>query len=460
MLKRVPFIWAVSGSISRAARSEKARHELLWVAFDKLSLFVLNFVALKVFTQLLDKDVFGEWRLAIVGVQLVAALTFVPMRHVQVRVFHESVSVGQGWAAAKKTFAWYCVCSVGILALAVPILVRFADGLGVGVLTIAGAGLFLVGNEWRTLAEKGLEASRRRRTVSLLGIAYNLCQVALAAALAVAIARTAGFVMLGMGTAAMCLASVGIKLFCSELGWNDFEQRSSRPKVGRLVLTFGLPFGALFLAQWFQNFADRYIVAYLLGKGSAGLYSAGSQVCGAPYILLYMTLSSLLLPIAYEHSATNGNANSRRRANRVLGVGFGVFMAFGSLSLILYGTFGPELLRLLTTAEYRLSPSELTLLALSRMCQQSLLFAQLFFAVHNRVSVALLYRLGGACLAIVMCWFGTKTFGLLGAAAGSALASGMALLFMVLGPRGVVGLLRESVARANTAYEVQEGPDH
>ncbi len=192
---------------------------------------------------------------------------------------------------------------------------------------------------------------------------------------------------------------------------------------------------------------DMLPIAAQMDKATVGMYTAAFQVCGAPYILAFMFINSLILPIAFQRASVAHDRRQIWSADRMLLVGVGAYLVLGLGALVAYIFFGSTWLVMLTSRAYVVPPGTLVVLAFSRYVQQLVMLLHAFFAVHEKIPTVLLYRIVGAVIGIPLCWFGIQWYGVLGAALGSAAAACISALLLCLGPGGLIDMLRWSAQR-------------
>jgi len=332
-------------------RSRRLRGETFWVVLQKLVMFVMNFVVLKVFTNILGKETYSEWRLAMTGLQLLGSAALMPMQHTFLRVFHTAEEDRTLRPAGVFAFRWYGIASVCVLGLAIVLTYPLSLAFRLETLTILAAGCYLVCNRWRLLGVQSLDIQRKRRTCAMQSVGFQVGQVVFAATAMLIVGRYASVALFGIAAAAMLMAFFGVVPLARRV---FSEPREGKRRMMPMVLTYGLPYGGLLICQWALNFTDRNILAYQYGKEAAAPYIAAFPVCGAPYILLFQFLLGLLVPIAYQRARDVNDPRQLWSADRLLLTGIIAYLVVGGLMLPAYAFFGPGLLLLLTRKGYNL----------------------------------------------------------------------------------------------------------
>src|SRR5262249_31020253 len=157
-----------------------------------------------------------------------------------------------------------------------------------------------------------------------------------------------------------------------------------------------------------------------LGPEQVGRYAAVYQVCGIPYMLIYMLLTWLVMPVAYQRAKDVSDPRQLRAADRVTQGGIALYVGGVALLEIGYWIIGGWLVGLLTHPKYMIgiSTSTVVMVALGRFLSCLGLLVQLVFAVHQKMTNSLVFRVIGAALTVPICWLMMRRYELWGAAAG------------------------------------------
>jgi len=445
LVSLAPRLRSVAAGLRRITSSQRLRGEIGWVVAHRSVEFVLLFALLKVLTNLLGKEGYGEYSLAEASLLLIGSVLIVPMFEAYKRDYYTSREAGQERDAATTLLRWYALATI-LPAIALALSSRsWADWFGIGEWTALAAGLVFIGERWRLLGHEWLNLERERRASALWNIAFLTTQISLIAAA----------VSVGPATAATALCAYAFTslLFGALVAGPKARELLRSPggapsRVRSLVLSFGVPFAGLQLLQWLQSFSDRYMVMGMLDSASVGLYVAAFQVCGVPFILGQRIAHELLIPIAYQRSRDAADPSQLWSADRLLIAGLVAQFAIGLVMLAGYALVGGRLLVLLTSEDYALPAATIATLAAARFAQAISLGLVPIFAVHERMQNLLWFRIAGALLTPAVCWFTIPRWGVAGAASGTLLSFLAYSLLLVLGPGGGLWLVRKARRRA------------
>ena len=419
----------------------RIRRETSWVIFHKLAEFVVTFVALKLFTNIMTKEAYGEFNLALLGTLLITSLVVMPMNQAYFRYLPQAEADGVARSAGASLLRWNAIATVLVAALAALFTLPLSRGLGLGAWTVLAAGLVFLANRWRSLGIQALDFQRRRKACAVQNVGFLAVRIVTIVAVLVLWDRSAASALFGHAIAAALFAVFATRFVVHAV---RAQPPGAASDIARMVRQFGVPYGAVLILQWIQSSAERYILAVQLDLETAGLYAAAYQVCGIPFMLFSSVFTTLALPIVYQRAKIVTDSRQLWSADRlVLGCIF-VYLALGGVMLAFYWLWGQQLLSLLTSKGFVLPATTILVLAIARYVQCLGLLLQMFFSVHQRMGASLGFRAVGSVLVVVVSWYTVKWYGVSGAAVG-ILISGLIytmLVFMV--PGGCLSLVREA----------------
>jgi len=442
--------WTRRGTLAlrRVTSERRLRAELGWVVANNLGEFCIGFVLLKVLTNLLGKQGFGEFKLAETAILFVASVLLSPIHESYLRDYYGVLDRGQGRRFGLLLVRWYAVVTVGFAALAALLSVRFAQWFDMGRWTTLAAGLVFLFLPWRILRQDILNIRRERRPQMLQNVAYLTLQVAMIwGVLSVWNATPSAALLAYAGAAAIFACVCGVPLVREVLRLPIGPPTRLMP----IVWSFGIPYAALLVLQWTQGVTDRYLLKAMIDTQTVGLYVAAYQVCGIPYLLLLKVCHNLLRPIAYERGRDPQDARGLWRADRVLLGGVAVQAVLGAGMLVFYAIAGQRLLVLLTSPQFLLPTTTIVALTASRFVQSMTQSLESIFAVHHRMVNMLGFRFVGAVFTVAICWYAVRWYGIFGAAAGTLVAYTAYFLCLVLGPSGCIWLVMRARRDAREA---------
>lgn len=440
--------------VVRASRVPRLRSELGWVLGNRSAEFVLQFVLLKILTNALGRDGYGEYNLAEVGLVLIASFALTPIHDAYMRDFHGARSRDEARASAMFLWWWYAAVTLGTVVCAAVLTRNVGGWLGLSPWTALAAGAVFLFDRWRFLSQEVYNIRRERRAWALRNLGFWVLQVAAVSAAMMFLPRTATNALLAFAAASAVFGLPGMLLL-----WKEARRLppGSPTRLPGLVISFGIPAAVLLVFQWVQGFSDRYLMNAMLDIATVGQYVACYQVCGIPYQFLLRLFHSLLTPVAYQRASNLDDPRQLWAADRVLLAGIAAQVAIGGGMLLLYAAFGSELIALLTSEAFVFPTSIVVLLAAGRFVQAFGQSLQPIFAVHHRLQRMIWFRGAGAVLTVVICWWAIERYGVIGAAAGTLVAQALYAVALILGPGGCAWMVNGVRKRSARTVEGELG---
>ena len=295
---------------------------------------IISFLAIPFFTRLLDPDGYGNYTLVTTTVGLINALAFQWLRLSFVRYLPASKG------NPEKLKSTLLTCQLLLLAL---------GGLAVlGIWTVPAA------HAWRSVAAVcwlvtavqptfELFCEQARATIQpryYMGL--QLSRAVLTTGLGIA------FIKLGMGwwgpLLGMAVGNALPAIYAFGHDWSGTRLGIDR-EVFAAVCRYGIPLSLTVALAIVISSSDRYIIAYFLGKGPAGIYAAAVDFTSQTLTLLMMAISLAILPLAMKAFEDHGSDAAREQmlhnATLLLAVGVpavvGLMLLAGNVSHCLLG---------------------------------------------------------------------------------------------------------------------------
>ncbi len=449
---------AGQSAAARILREPRLRGEIGWTLTTRLVDVLFPFLQMKLLTNLLTTEQFAEYNLAQTAVALGHTILIIPVLNAYQRYFHAAPEEGAARTAGLQLLRWISIATGGLLVLAAGISAQVSPLLRWETWTLLAAGAVFAADRWRLLSLEMFEFQRKKRNTALFHLGFQILVVAgFYFVLKFAHLQSATAALLVYAAAAAPLAFLAIRgLWCVFLPREGMQAG----RLPALIRTLGVPYAVLLSFQWVQTYTDRYMLNSLVSEDAAGRYVGVFQVCGVPYLVMFQTLSWLVLPIAYNRVKDATQPQQLWSADRVILAAIGVYAVVGVLMLVFYWGWGGWLTTLLTKKEYEMSATTTLIIAAGRFLQCFALLVQVVFAVHQKMTASLLFRVAGALLTVPLCWVLIDKWQIEGAAAGSALAGLVYLVILAIGPGGFVWLMletRRGVIAAGRASEAHKG---
>lgn len=290
---------------------------------------IISFLAIPLFTRLLDPKGYGNYTLITTTVGLINALAFQWLRLSFVRYLPASKG------NPEKLKSTLLTCQLLLVAL--------------GGLVVLGFWAVPSAHAWRTVAvvcwlmtavqptfelfcEQARAAIQPRYYMGL-----QLSRAALTTGLGVT------FIKLGFGwwgpLLGIAVGNAAPAIYAFGHDWRRTRLSIDR-QVFISVCRYGIPLSLTVALAIVISSSDRYIIAYFLGNGPAGIYAAAVDFTSQTLTLLMMAISLAILPLAMkayeEHGPEAARDQMRHNATLLLVVGVpavvGLMLLAGNIS--------------------------------------------------------------------------------------------------------------------------------
>jgi O-antigen/teichoic acid export membrane protein len=263
---------------------------------------VINFLAIAIWTRLLPPEQYGRYALVIAGAMLANKVVFGWLR---LGVLRFLPGLGAGQQAFLSTMKAGFVLMVGLTGVVGGIaMLLVSDPTKRGLLA---AGLVLLWSQ--SLFELHSEIARSQ----LSPVRYGL--LALAKSL-LALALGVGLVALGFGAYGLILGlALGMLVAVAPEAVRNF--RGTRVRLCerawlRHLWLYGAPLSGTAALVFVVASSDRFLIAWLLGEDSVGLYAVGYDLASNGMVLLLMIINLAAYPLAVRALEQQGAAAAAR----------------------------------------------------------------------------------------------------------------------------------------------------
>lgn len=221
-------------------------------------------------------------------------------------------------------------------------------------------------------------------------------------------------------------ASASVEAHCNASLQNTTKQ-TNRPSFDwKKLATFAWPVTIFLIAYQFLNTIDLYLVKGIMHSDAAtGIYNAAYTVGTIPYNLFY-ALTIVLLPAVSKSTA----ANNQEDTKKIIGQSLRFLAMFLLPICLLMAYFSLPLINIFYSREFAAAAPVMSVYVLAEGFLT--VFYVLTFILNGagKVKIPMYASLIGLFLNTVLTYFLIKSYGLMGAASGTAL---MALVIMIFG---------------------------
>lgn len=276
---------------------------------------IVAFLAIPVFTRLLDPDAYGHYALVMTTVMMLNALLFQWLRLSLVRylpAFKENPEL------LKSTLAASTVAMIAGLGVVAGIICLFPVGQ---------TGRLVVLACWLSLGVQGLFdlcCEYSRSTIR----PWQYMTLQLLKSLS-AIVVGVGLIMLGLGWWGPLIATaVGMMfavVWCYRRDWSDVKWLVDRATLKKICI-YGVPLSLTVALANVVSGTDRFLLAGFMDDAAAGLYSVAVDFSSQTLTLLMLVINMAVFPLAvraWEHQGREA-AQEQMRSNASLLMAIGI----------------------------------------------------------------------------------------------------------------------------------------
>lgn len=376
---------------------------------------LVNFFAIAIYTRMLSPEEYGRYALVVAGVGLFNVIFFQWLRLSLLRFLPAYLSDPKDLLSsvlAGFVSVAFLTGVLGVLAAAV-----WPDPSLRGLLLVAIP--LLWAQAW---FELNLEMARSRLRPERYGMMSGIKAVS---ALVLGVAA----VFWGLGAEGPLFGLlVGFLIASFLYGRSEWQGIIPKWSSGfmKTLVGYGLPLTATFALSFVVSSCDRFLIAWFLGEGAAGVYSASYNLAQQSLTLLMMVVNVAAYPLAARALESKGEEAARKQLLKNAELLFGVAFP-GTLGLI---TLAPNIAAILLGTEFQKEASQLIpLVAVAALLSGIRAYHfDLAFQLGQR-TVGQVWVMGGAAAInlLLNCWW-IPRYGPLGAAWSTMVAYAVALL--------------------------------
>lgn len=312
--------------------AKRMGREIVFVVFGQLVTVVGGIFVIRVFTGLLQPDVYGQIALVMTVASMVHLMVMAPLSQGCLRFYspaREANELHLYFGAVQKLLL-RCTLSVVFPCLFLAAIFCMFAKYG-WLKLIAVIFIYSLLSSFNSLLDSIQNAARERAVVAWHQAASQWVRI-----IAVIIFVKLGggstvAVMLGQtaGIAAVLGSQVYFFLLKNRkyLKLDTTERNSDVEKWSSSIKTYSWPFAAWGVAGWVQSSSDRWSLQVFLSSTEVGLYSVLYQVGYSPIVLLTNMMMQLVTPIFF--SRAGDGSNEKRLADVRKLNGFALLFALG-----------------------------------------------------------------------------------------------------------------------------------
>lgn len=317
-----------------------------WVFIGQGVSAICTLIGLRLMTEMVAPDIYGEVALTVGVVSLAAGIVSTPLLQAVLRFYSELDVNGKSNLLRNAVFHILLAPTTAMLLVLFIVLSSWRwHGAGTFGFVSISLALFLI-EMFRSFELAFLSARSDQRTVALLVVADAGARPAAAVGLVWLVGESATVVIAGY------LFGAIIPLVCFYLRQgipvvaataNDAQMISER------LWSYAKPLFLLPIMGWVSGQVDRYLLAAFAGLGPAGIYAAIYGIASRPFLMLTSGIEMILRQDYYRHVSASDKVQERRifRVWLATVLGSSLFIAF------LIALFHRQIAALLVAEQYR-----------------------------------------------------------------------------------------------------------
>lgn len=334
------------------------RKELAWVVFGQFLAFSGGIVGIKVLTNMMGPEHYGQFSLGMTIAGLVNLFVFGPIGQAITRFFsicREKKQLSFYFATGRKIFflASFVLFAVSLICV---IVVFFLFGQQWAILT--GCALLFgyltgINNIFISLQN----AIRQRRVVALHQGIDMWLRMLLAIIAMLIWGESGAIVFLGFsgGSLLIILSQCYFAFQNRQISDNFLDSSTKNIKTSNVYGDFSNYARSFLYFSAFGGvalYADRWILQGMYGEKEVGIYAALYLIANTPVTVLMGLAGQLLLPIVYDQAGDMRCPKKMGRSKKTVHVTVFAFAAFMSLLVLIAYLFGEQIVILLSTDEF------------------------------------------------------------------------------------------------------------
>lgn len=402
-----------------------------WVASGQAVAVVARVAGLRVITDRVSPEVFGEVVLLLGLATLGTNMFCLPLLSALVRFFPDAARgrrVAELRQLLRRLLAPRTLAVTTLLALGGALYAQLG-GTETSAWAFVSVALLLVLDVMRLFESTFLNAARRQRTFSLWYAADAASRPAVAVAAIVVFGPTSVSLLLGYALA-VAVTNFAFRGARVRAGGDEAEASPEWVAQTRLAMfRYAGPLMPLAMLGWIISLSDRFVLAGLTSPEQTGIYAAAYGLASAPFIMLGQFLSLTLRPVYFDAVVQN----DRRRERRTLLAWIAALAAALTAGMGLVIAFAGPIVRVVLGEAYWSAADLLPWIAAAYGIQAvQQLFEHVIQALHSTRRLLVVHSLG-AVAAVGLFFLLIPRHGARGAAmavVGSMLTSCMASILL------------------------------
>lgn len=289
---------------------KKLLKEGQWSAFGKILSALGTLLGVRLLTEFVNKEAYGQISLLIGAMTLGVCLFASPLTSAAQR-FHSELAMTGNISLLRKTIISLLRWPIILLAGTTLLLAFFIKSIPWSV--FLALAFLLVFQILRNMEVSFLTAARRQKEVALISISESWFKPGLAVLIIFVLGSSSLSILLGYSIATGGTLLIFYLLPVKVEGAYDRKDVLQPDKMlKKNIIHYSLPLIPLALVAWVSSLSDRYIIGSISGVGQVGIYAAGYGLISMPFLMVEGIVGQTLRPAYFQALSSNDSINEKK----------------------------------------------------------------------------------------------------------------------------------------------------
>jgi O-antigen/teichoic acid export membrane protein len=393
--------------------------EMSWIMLGQSAALLGALVGVRLLTQSLSPNSYGELALGLTLVGLVQQLIMGPVQQGVLRFYRpaqEATELNAYLKAVRVLLVRSSLVVIGIMVLltAVCLIVGLGHWISLGVTSF----LFALVSGYGRILDAVQMAARQRAVTAWHQALGQWLRFLLAVALMVIFGASSLVAMIGY-VVASCLVLLSQFMFFRRkvaplVASEAPAQAAAAANWRQRIQGYAWPFTTWGLFSWGQQSSDRWAIQVFSDTGSVGYYSVLYQISYTPMMLLTSLIVELITPILYGVAGDATDPARVKRARHLNSAAVAGFLVLTALGTAFALAFHAQIFALAVAPAYRVASLYLPWMVLSAGIYASGQMAVLLIMSGTKTQILIIPKITSSVLGIILNLVGAHFFGFIG----------------------------------------------
>lgn len=429
-----------SPNIPNFARLSRLGREFFWITLGQAAVVAGGLIGLRLFTNYLSPETFGEIALVLTLVTLLNQILLGPLSGATLRFLapaHEAHQIRAYLTAVRTMTIQVSLLIVGLTAVALLLLLLLNQPTWALLLLITILYALLTGYNQ---VLNGMQNAMRQRKVVAGHAAAGQWLLILFVLVAIIYGQpTTRYVMLGYLAAAACTLLSQFIFYQRKVGALIREEAASQPEPTpetavtwrQTMRTYALPFAGWGIFTWAQMSSDRWALQLSSGASTVGYFAVLYRLGYYPISLLTSLIVQLLAPVLFQKA---GDASDQARMKAIYRTNFWLVLTslgLTAVAVLLTGWLHEWIFNLFVAPEYHTISWLLPWMVLAGGLFATGQIATIGLLSESESKLLLAPKISTAVLGAILNFATAYAYGLAGVVWASVFTAGLYLLWIL-----------------------------